>query len=122
MNGYMGFKSPPVRKGQPALTLNDRLKSHDIEKTGDCWVTLIHTTMNFKDILTKRFPSIVIVEDACTKGYGDCFCVESTGRDKNGFPIISRSVGNSESFDSFLFNNDYFCEFVEENRVIICKE
>ena len=76
----------------------------------------------FKQKLTNEFPSIVIVEDAYAKGYGDCFCVESTGRDKNGFPLISRAVGNSESFDSFLFDNGYFCEFVEENRVMICKE
>ena len=93
-----------------------------ILKTGDCWVALLYTTMNFKDILTNKFPSIVIVEDAYAKGYGDCFCAESFGVDANGFPLISRAVGNSESFDSFLFDNGYFCEFVENNRVIICKE
>lgn len=76
----------------------------------------------FKQKLIKHFPLLVIVEEGCTKGYGDCFCVESFGRDANGFPLISRSVGNSESFDSFLFDNGYFCEFVENNRVMICKE
>ena len=78
--------------------------------------------MNFKDILINNFPLLVIVEEGCTKGYGDCFCVESFGRDADGFPLISRSVGNSEALDSFLFDNGHFCEFLGENKIMICKE
>lgn len=79
-------------------------------------------TMEFKDILTKQFPSLVIVEENCMMAYDDCFSVTSDGKDSKGFPLISISVGNSEEFDNFLFEHGYFSEFISETELAICKE
>jgi hypothetical protein len=82
----------------------------------------INKTMKFKDILTERFPSIVIVEEPCMMAYADCFCVTSNGKDSKGFPLISISVGNSDELEHFLFEHGYFSEFVSETELAICKE
>lgn len=78
--------------------------------------------MKFRDTLTERFPSIVIVEEPCMMAYADCFCVTSNGRDSKGFPLISISVGNSDELEDFLFEHGYFSEFVSETELAICKE
>jgi hypothetical protein len=78
--------------------------------------------MEFKHILTKRFPSLVIVEERCMMAYDECFTVTSDGKDSKGFPLISISVGISEELDNFLFDHGYFSEFMSETELAICKE
>ena len=64
----------------------------------------------------------MIVEERCMMAYDECFTVTSDGKDSNGFPLISISVGISDELDNFLFDHGYFSEFMSETELAICKE